>query len=226
MKSIYKFVQQHGGLEFIRRLWIIATKRFFQIRTVFIFKPRNDVEIEPESSLDIKKLSRIDIQKMIEVMYLQEDDINRRYDNGDRCYAVMEGEKIATYVWVQFKIHWMEELFLKFKLTPKQVWLYNGVTIKSARCKGYYKNILRYMDKVLRAENFTEVYGYAEERNLPSIRGLEKAGYVRVVLIRMKKILSKIEYKVTVFDENAWYQLEKTIMNKEDSKWIIESGLQ
>jgi len=224
MKKTYKFIQHHGWFEFFRRFWIIITKIFFQRRNVLIYRFRNDRDTEYESDLNFKDLSRSNIKEMVEVMYLSEYDINKRFNNSDRCFAIIDKNKIATYVWGQFKIHWMEELLLKFKLTSNQVWLYNGVTIKSARGKGYYKNILVYIGKVLRTENFTEIYGYAEERNIPSIRGLEKASYIKVVMIHMKKIFSKIEYKVNVFDEESWHNLKKTIANFENNKWIIESG--
>jgi len=222
MKIILKFVQHHSWLELLRRMCIAATKGLFGKRSMFIMGLRPEAAAEPDPSIEIKELTHSDVEQMLKVMYLSRADIYNRFDRGDRCFAVLDGGKIVTYIWAQFIIKRMGELLLDFKLKPNQVWFYNAVTIKNARGRGYYRNIMRYTAKTLRAEGFDELFGYSEQRNLPSIRGLEKAGYTRIVLIRMEKILSKTKYYLTIFDNDAWQSLAETIDNLDNMKWTIK----
>jgi RimJ/RimL family protein N-acetyltransferase len=221
MTKILKFIRHHGWLEFLRRFKLIILKRFFLIREVLIFGATSITEFDEGSISSIIELKKSDIEKMLSVMYLSDNDIVNRFNNGDKCYAIIDDKKIATYIWGHFKNHWMEELELEFNLLDNQTWLYNVVTVREARGKGYYTNILRYLAKHLSENGFTEIYGYAEKRNFPSIKGLKKAGYNLVLKIRLKKILLKTEYEVSVIDKNSWNQLKKTIVDFEKHKWIV-----
>jgi GNAT superfamily N-acetyltransferase len=189
---------------------------------MFIMKLLAEEAGEVDPSLEIKELRRSDIDRMLKVMYLSCADIYNRFDRGERCFAVMDGEEIAAYIWEQFDIKRMEELLLDFKLRPNQAWFYNAVTLKHARGRGYYQNIMRYTTKVMKEEGFDELFGFAEERNRASIRGLEKAGYKIVVKVQMKKLLSRVRYKMTVFNKTAWRQLSPTIEYFYRVKNIVE----
>lgn len=222
IKITLKFVRHHGWGELLRRIWFAATKGLFEKRSMFILKLRTEEAAEPDPSLELKELTRSDINQMLEIMYLSRADLYDRFYRGERCFAVMEGGKIATYFWAQFDVRYLSELFLRFNLKPSQVWFYNAVTVKSARGRGYYPNIIRYMAKVLRAEGFDELFIDVEERNTASIRGVEKAGCKRVVKVQMKKLLSKVKYRVIVFDEDAWQRLSETISDYPQKQCVKE----
>lgn len=222
MKHIFKFVQHHSWPELLKRVRIAATRRLFEKRSIFIMKIKLEAVAEPDPILEIKELTRSNIDLMLDVMYLSQADLYDRFDIGDRCFAVIDRGEIATYVWAQFDTKRMDELRLVFKLKPNQAWFYNAVTVKSARGRGYYPNIMRYTAKALRAEGFDELFGYSESQNLASIRGLEKAGYVPVVLIHMKKVLSSVNYKLTIFDKDFWRKLSDTIEYFERMQYVVD----
>jgi RimJ/RimL family protein N-acetyltransferase len=162
---------------------------------------------EADSSLQIRELSKHDVDSMLRVMYLSRAAINNRFDQGERCFAVVDGGEIGSYMWLRFGTVRMSELYLVVKLRPNQAWFINAVTVKRIRGRGYYPNLYRYIVKTLEAEGFDEFFGHVEERNIASIRGLEKAGYKRVVRVQMRKLFWKIRYYVTVFDKNTWQKL-------------------
>jgi hypothetical protein len=222
VKIVLKFVQHHSWRDLLRRIWLAATEGIFAKRNTFILKLRTEEAAEPTPGLELRELTRSDINQMLEIMYLRRVDLYDRFSCGERCFAVMDGGKIASYFWAQFEVRYLRELFWKFKLKSSQVWLYNAVTVKSARGRGYYPNIIRYMAKVLRVEGFDELFIDVEERNKASIRGVEKAGCKRVVKVQMKKLLSRVKYKVTIFDKDTWRRLSEAISDYSQKQCIME----
>ena len=185
-------------------------------------KIRVEDAAEPDSSLEIKELTFSEIDRMLAVMYLSRADIYDRFDRGERCFAVLDGEHIRTYFWVQFSVRELDRLYLKVDLEPNQAWFYNAITVKSARGQGYYTNIIRHMAKKLKAEGFEEFFIDAEERNLASIRGMEKAGCKPVVRIQRRKLLSRVLYRVKVFDDGAWHGLLGIIKDFPRNQCVME----
>jgi RimJ/RimL family protein N-acetyltransferase len=75
------------------------------------------------------------------------------------------------------------------------------------------------------AEGFNELFIDVEERNGASIRGMEKAGYKRVVKVEIKRLLSKVRYKITVFNKKAWEQLSEIINNFPERGCVTEETI-
>jgi hypothetical protein len=213
IRTIFKFVEHHNWLELLRRVWNALIKVVFEKRCIFIMKLVSQDIIDPNPDFEIKELGLQHIKKMLKVMYLKRTDLYNRFGRGERCFAVLNGGQIASYFWAQFHTRQLSEISWVLNLKPNQVWFYNAITVKGARGRGYYPNIIRYMAKVLEKEGFTEFFIDVEERNRSSIRGVEKAGCKRVVRIQMSKLLSKVRYKVTVFDEDTWRELLHEIKN-------------
>jgi RimJ/RimL family protein N-acetyltransferase len=179
---------------------------------------------KPDSSLIIKELKLSDIDRMLDVMYLTKADIYNRFNRGERCFAILDGEDITTYFWAQFGPKQLDKLSMTFNLRPNQTWFYNAITVKKARGRGYYPNIIRYMVKALKTEDFNEFFIDVEETNRASIRGMEKAGFKRVVKVQMRKILSNIRYKITIFDKDAWQGLTEIITNLPKSAYFTQKA--
>jgi len=227
IKIVLKFVKHHGWPELLRRIWLGTTKWLYVSRNILIMKLDLQTAIEPDPSLEIKELTPSDIDRMLEIMYLSRTAIRERFGRGERCFAATNGEDIISYFWAMFGARRLDELFLEIKLRPNQAWFYNAITVKSARGKGCYPNIIRYMARALKADGFDECFIDAEERNQPSTRGMEKAGCKRLVKIRINKLLSNIKYDVTVFDKALWMQFSEAfkkpyrIKNIEDDKQCL-----
>jgi hypothetical protein len=222
IRNTLKFLRHHGWPEFFIRIWRQVTKSFYENRSVYIFKLPPQIMAKPDQNIEVTELTRDDTDKMQEIMYVSRAGLQERFLRGDRCFAVLEKGNILSFMWIRFGERYVCELRLKFNLKPNQGWFYNALTVKSVRGMGYYTNIYRYMTKVLVAEGFDELLLDVEERNRASIHGIEKAGYKQVVKIQMKKLLSKVVYKVTVFDKNAWQRLAEIIDNFGSIGWVIE----
>jgi len=204
---VLKFIEHHGWLELLHRGWIAAIKWFFLTKSIFIMKLDSEAITEPNSGLVLKELAYSDIDRMLKVMYLSRDGLEKRFESGQRCFAVLDGDQIVTYFWARFRSRKLDDMTFEFAIGPRQVWFYNAVTVKSVRGRGHYPNIIRYMAQTLKSEGFDEFFIDAEQRNHASIRGMEKSGCKNVARISMKKLLWKVKYNVKVFDERCWHGL-------------------
>ena len=165
----------------------------------------------PSPALDIRELSINDIGKMLEIMYVSRAGLQKRFLRGERCFAVMDNDKIMGFFWAQFGLKCLKELRLRFNLAPNQTWMYNAITVKAARGQGLYPNIIRYMAKVLSDSGIEQAFVDVKMSNVASCRGLEKAGFTRVAIINMRKVLSSVKYRLAVLDNKAWQGLSDTI---------------
>jgi GNAT superfamily N-acetyltransferase len=156
-------------------------------------------------------LTTDDIEPMLTVMYVSRTDLLKRFAGGDRCFATVEDGKIVNYFWVTFNARQSQELNLKFRLAGDQAWLYNAITIKAARGRGLYPNIVRHIAKMLRQSGFTEAFIEVEQKNTASLRGLEKARCSRVALITWRRVFTRTFYRITVFDYVTWQRLSENI---------------
>ena len=208
-----KFLRHHTYGELFRRLCSAAVRPFYENTARYIVKLNLRCAAAPDPDLNTKELTIADLDKMLQIMYVSRTGLEERFSRGDRCFATIEKDKIVNSFWAQFGLNDLCELHLKFILGPTQTWMYNALTVKSARGRGLYPNIIRYMAKVLLESGIEEAFIDVDPKNISSIRGLEKAGYTRVALIRTRKVFSKLGYRLTVFDEDSWMQLSQKIEN-------------
>ncbi len=223
MENIRKYLLHHTYRGFFIRLCYTAMKPFFEIKACYFVKIILKSVADPEQNLEIRELTIADIDKMLEVMYFNRQSLQERFNEGERCFAVFEKGKIVSYFWALFGFRDFNELHMRFRLRSNQTWMYNAVTVKSARGRGLYPNIICYMAKALAKSGIDEAFIDVESGNAPSIRGLEKAGSTRIALVRMRKIFSTISYNVIVFDKHSWQQLFQIIedINSRKPFWSI-----
>ena len=224
IKNVLKFLRYHTYHEFLNRLCCAALKPLYESTIRYIIKLDLCSAADPDPNLDIKELVAADMDKMLKVMYISRPSLQRRFDRGDRCFAVLDNDKIVSYFWAQFGLKDFHELHLKFSLPSTQTWMYNAITIKTARGHGLYPNLIRYMAKTLLQSGINESFIDVDPKNRSSIHGLEKAGCTRVVLIHRKKVLLKTTYKFTIFDNDTWRQLSQTIENFDSIQHITKDN--
>lgn len=212
-RNITKFLNHHTYGEFLNRLWCAVVRPFYENNARYIFRLNVSSAIDPDTNLTIEELTVADINEMLEVMYLSRVGLEKRFDQDDRCFAVIDKNKIISYFWAQFGLRDICELHLKFELSSNWTWMYNAITVKVARGQELYPNLIRHMAKTLSQSGIEESYIDVDPKNIPSIRGIEKSGATSIVLIRMKKIFTTVSYKIKIFDEDAWEKLSGIIEN-------------
>jgi RimJ/RimL family protein N-acetyltransferase len=208
---VLKYVEYHGWFAVFKKIWKCMTGAFFQKKSVYIMKLLvGDAECH-NPGIVMKELKECDINQMLDVMYVSSFGLRERFNQGDRCFVVLDNQKIVSYFWAKFNVRQMSDIFLEFKLCSKQTWFYNAVTVGGYRGRGYYPNLINYMVKVLKEEGVNEFFIDVDENNVSSIRGMQKAGYKPIVKIVMKKLLSRKKYKFFIQDRNKWNELSEML---------------
>ncbi len=224
-KNALKFIQYHTYSEFFSRLWVVLRKPLYENTSRYILRLKLESAIVPDSKLDIREFTTDDTDKLLDVMYISRADLEKRFADKERCFVALCNGRIVSYFWAQFGLKNLDELHLKLNLPPNEAWMYNAVTIKTARGRGLYPNIIGYMARVLLQSGVDESFIDVDPENRSSIRGLVKAGCTRVALIQMRKIFSTVSYKLTVLDLCAWQQLLQVIEDFRREGVIMEVNI-
>jgi RimJ/RimL family protein N-acetyltransferase len=222
MKRALKFVEHHGWRELFRRLRIASVGRLYDRRTVHVAVLRLSLVSKPITIEGMRELQAADLGLMSRTMYQSGHQILARFERGDRCFAVIEDGSIASYMWVAGKTHHLSEAYSSFRCDGDQAWLYNAVTVRSARGRGYYTQLFQYILAALSEQGMRRLYGYAEEDNFPSRAGMRKAGFEPVACLNVTKFLGSRRLHVRILGAEAWGELRANLSNPPENDRFME----
>ena len=125
------------------------------------------------------------------------------FADGCRCLLQLDGERLVGYTWVAssplIEVMWG----LHLNLPEDMVYNYNGFTAPAYRGTSFQG--LRHL-KVLermREEGKRRLFGYVDDLNYRSLRGVEKSGYHRVGVLVGVKRGGQTHFALTI-DAEAW----------------------
>jgi hypothetical protein len=107
-------------------------------------------------------------------------EIEERLERGRRCFTAWVGEALAAYGWVSFDEEFIGELGLRLRLLPGEAYIWNCVTLPRFRQNYLYSALLSYMLSELRGDPLCRAWIGADFDNIPSQRGIARAGFRRV----------------------------------------------
>lgn len=108
------------------------------------------------------------------------DSIIHRFTPHRRCYTAWVDNVIAAYGWVSFEFEDIGEINLRLRLRPAEAYVWDCATLPEFRRQGLYSSLLTHILRELRAENLERVWIGAEAANLPSLKGIARAGFMHV----------------------------------------------
>jgi GNAT superfamily N-acetyltransferase len=111
---------------------------------------------------------------------LANPDLARRFAAGRRCYAAWVEDQLAAYGWVSFGTEYVGELGLTIRLFPCEAYIWDCYTFPAFRGKHLYAALLVHILQELRVENRCRVWIGADFENIPSQRGIDRAGFQRI----------------------------------------------
>jgi hypothetical protein len=107
---------------------------------------------------------------------------------GDRCYAILEGDTLASFGWYSTKPTAIsEDLELRFD-DRWYVYMYKGFTHHAHRGKRLHAIGMTLALRRLRAEGFTGIVSYVDATNLSSLRSCYRMGYRDIGTICLAKV--------------------------------------
>jgi GNAT superfamily N-acetyltransferase len=104
-------------------------------------------------------------------------EILERFGSGRRCYAAWVAGQLAAYGWVSFDQEFIGELSLRLSLVPGEAYIWDCATLPAFRRRGLYSALLVHILGELRAEPLCRVWIGADAENVPSQRGMARAGF-------------------------------------------------
>lgn len=131
------------------------------------------------------------------------------FERGDRCLLQFDGDTLVGYTWIAasclVEILWG----FHFNMPDDTVYNYKGFTALAYRGKGFQP--LRHL-KVLEHVKSTgqhRLFGYVDQMNLNSLKGLKKSGYKKVGVLRCVKKREKVRFFLKV-SKDLWSMEKRT----------------
>ena len=103
----------------------------------------------------------------------------RRFERGEKCFVALENGKAVSYIWGARGVVGVEEIDKAVKPEPKEIYLYDAFTLAPWRGRNLYPAVLRCALEYAEKRGLTRSLIFVEAKNLPSRRGVDKAGFIQ-----------------------------------------------
>jgi len=169
---------------------------------------------------------RLDLQAASELAEVMGSDslpeILKRFKRGSRCYAARVDGKLAAYGWVSFQEEAIGELSLRVRLFPGEAYIWNCVTLPEFRQHYLYTALLVFVVDELSAEHFSRVWIGADLENIPSQRGIARAGFIHIADLIVARVLALrqvwVQGRVNISDDLV-DEARRVFLNNRDKVW-------
>jgi hypothetical protein len=154
-------------------------------------------------------------------VYLTE--ITRRLESGRQCYAAWVDSQVAAYGWVSFVEEEIGELNLRIQLVPGEAYIWDCATLPAFREKLLYSALLIYILGQLRAQNLCRAWIGADQDNIPSQKGIARAGFHHVADLIIQRVLAMRQVWVVGLPqvpETIVAAARRAFLNDRDEVWL------
>jgi ribosomal protein S18 acetylase RimI-like enzyme len=117
-------------------------------------------------------------------------EILKRYKSGRRCYVAQAEDRFAAYGWVSVNEEFIGELNLRLRLLPGEAYIWDCATLPAFRRNHLYSALLTYILQDLNTEGFHRVWIGADLDNIPSQKGIARAGFTHVADLIVARVLA------------------------------------
>jgi GNAT superfamily N-acetyltransferase len=190
--------------------------------------------IEPESGLPpvysaqveviFAEANEADTTNLVEAMNLPDPSlIEQRFQSGRRCFCFQKDGRIITYGWVTHGPEQVGEFERTFNLKSDETYIWHCGTISEFRRQGLYTALLNKIIYQLADEgNSPTIWIGASRLNQPSIQGIAKAGFKRVLDATYRRIfyLTFVWFKESTTNLPALIPAAYRIMLKRSERLI------
>lgn len=158
-------------------------------------------------------------------------EIAGRLESGRQCYVALVDGQIAAYGWVSFVEEDIGELNLRIKLLPGESYIWDCATLPAFREKLLYSALLIHILRELHAQNICRAWIGADLENLPSQKGIARAGFHHVADLVIERVLAMRQVWVTGLPgvpDKVVAEARRAFLNDRDKVWqsAAPSGVQ
>lgn len=122
---------------------------------------------------------------------ISEKFLNQALEKGDQCYAILDGDTLASYGWYSDKPTsiYPEELVLDFK--SQYIYMYKGYTHIKYRGQRLHAIGMAWALKCFLEKGYKGIVSYVEASNFSSLKSVYRMGYEDCGKIYVAKIFDK-----------------------------------
>jgi len=146
-----------------------------------------------------------------------------RFAAGRFCYAAWVEGRVASYGWVSFDEELVGELNLRLRLLPGEAYIWDCVTAQPFRQHGLYTSLLGHIVTELRALPVCRAWIGANLENVPSQRGIARAGFRHVADLLVARVLTLRQVWVQgspEAPENLVSEGRRAFLGNRDKVWL------
>ena len=150
-------------------------------------------------------------------------EVLRRFENGRQCYVARVDGRLAAYGWVSFDEEFIGELNLRLRLLPGEAYVWNCVTLSDFRQKHLYSALLVHIARELGKAHFSRIWIGADLENIPSQRGIARAGFTYVADLFIARVLTLRQVWVQGrpgVPEGLVAEARRAFLNNRDNVWL------
>ena len=168
-----------------RRLWKGSMRRIWSRRRIFVYvadlaqitqeviTTKVDVQFRANCPEALRILASGDPRYGLPPH--QVTDLSRQVDEGEVCISGWIGDELAFYEWIQFKYHRLAGPTM-LPIAPRQAFLYRAFTREDFRGMRIYPAGLAHGCRWLAQKEYARAFGFHDEDNAASKRGILRAG--------------------------------------------------
>jgi len=108
------------------------------------------------------------------------------YASGDRCLLHFEGDRLVGYTWASVSEVVVLQPGSRLRLPGDVAYVYKSFTAPGHRGRGAQARRTLHLRALLRSDGRTRVLCYVERTNFDSLRGVRKAGYREVGVVKRR----------------------------------------
>jgi len=170
---------------------------------------------------------RVESQSADELAQAMGDDalieVLKRFEKGSRCYAARVDSRLAAYGWVSFEDEFIGELNLRLRLLPNEAYIWNCATLPDFRHNLLYSTLLVHIVGELKKEPLSRIWIGADMDNVPSQRGIARAGFTHVADLVVARVLTLRQVWVVGLPnvpESIVGEARRAFLNDRDKVWL------
>jgi ribosomal protein S18 acetylase RimI-like enzyme len=149
-------------------------------------------------------------------------EVLKRFELGRRCYAARVDGRLAAYGWVSFDEELVGELNLRLCLLPGEAYIWNCATLPAFRRNHLYSALLVYIVGELKSAHLSRAWIGADLDNLPSQRGIARAGFTYVADLFIARVLALRQVWIQGqpdIPEHLVAEARRAFLNNRDRVW-------
>lgn len=150
-------------------------------------------------------------------------EVTNRLESGRQCYAAWVHGQLAAYGWVSFEEEYIGELNLRIKLLPGEAYIWDCMTLPVFREKLLYSALLSHILSELCFQNLCRAWIGADLDNLPSQKGIARAGFRHVADLVIERVLAIRQVWVTGLPDvpdSIVAEARRAFLNDRDKVWL------